>query len=204
MDAGWKSGQSGNPNGRPSGARNRGSYELRERLKARGGIEPAEFLSDLISNPHVTTECKIAASGQLMPYYHSKLGATPIPPSPVYVQEAISLPRPTNIREAYENILKLTEMKSQGHLDLATADSLIADQRVVLNAMVDEAKLLAAQGATSGDQVIRIEGGLPPIPGCDVIMPQLNGHRSLELTANPAPVPAPNDPHSHPTEPDKP
>jgi hypothetical protein len=31
-------------------ARNRGSYELRERLKARGGKDPAEFLSDIISN----------------------------------------------------------------------------------------------------------------------------------------------------------
>jgi hypothetical protein len=63
MDAGWKSGQSGNPNGRPSGARNRGSYELRERLKARGGKDPAEFLSDIISSSDASTECKIAASG---------------------------------------------------------------------------------------------------------------------------------------------
>jgi hypothetical protein len=43
MDAGWKSGQSGNPDGRPSGARNRGSYELRERLKARGGKDRQNF-----------------------------------------------------------------------------------------------------------------------------------------------------------------
>jgi hypothetical protein len=93
--------------GRPAGARNKSSYELRERLKARGDKDPAEFLSELVSGENEPKELRIAASGQLMPYYHSKLGATPIPPSPVYVQEAISLPRPTNIREAYENILKL-------------------------------------------------------------------------------------------------
>jgi hypothetical protein len=34
-------------------------------------------------------------------------------------------------------------MKASGQLDVATADSLINDQRVVLNAMVDEAKLIA-------------------------------------------------------------
>jgi hypothetical protein len=190
MDAGWKSGQSGNPDGRPKGARNRGSYELRERLKARGGKDPAEFLSDIISNSNASLECKIAASGQLMPYYHSKLGATPIPPSPVYMQEAVSLPRPTSIRSAYENILKLSEMKAQGQLDVATADGLIADMRVVLNAMVDEAKLVAAQGDPSKPQQIIITGGLPELPGTEVIMPQLNGHH-LELTATKDPVLAP-------------
>jgi hypothetical protein len=180
MDGGFKPGSSGNPNGRPSGARNRGSYELRERLKARGGKDPAEFLSDLITNSDASTECKIQASGQLMPYYHSKLGATPIPPSPVYVQEAVSLPRPTNIQSAYENILKLSAMKAQGQLDFATADSLINDQRVVLNAMVDEAKLAAAHDDPNADRRIIITGGLPPIPGCDVIMPQLNGHKTID------------------------
>jgi hypothetical protein len=118
MSANSGSFQPGN-DGRPKGARNRGSYELRERLKARGGKDPAEFLSDIISSPHATTECKIAASGQLMPYYHSKLGATPVPLPPQYF-EAVTLTRPTNIREAYENILKLSEMKAQGQLDVAT------------------------------------------------------------------------------------
>ena len=185
--------QPGN-DGRPKGARNRGSYELRERLKARGGKDPAEFLSDIISNSNASTECKIAASANLMPYYHSKLGATPIPPSPIYAQEAVSLPRPKTIREAYENVLKLSEMKAQGQLDVTTADSLIADQKTVLNAMVDEAKLLAAAGNPNQEQRIIIEGGLPPIPGTEVIMPVLNGHHQLELSATNEPAPASQPP----------
>ena len=126
---------------------------------------------------------RIAASGQLMPYYHSKLGATPVQPDPVYFELAVTLPRPTSIREACDNITLLSEMKAIGQLDVVSADSLISDQRVVLNAMVDEAKLFSAQGG-SPEQTIRIEGGLPPFPGTDVIMPDrdLNGHQ-LELTA---------------------
>jgi hypothetical protein len=161
--------------GRPAGARNRTSYELREKLKARGGKDPAEFLSDIISDKTQSTEVRVAASGQLMPYYHSKLGATPVPPSPVYVQEAVSLPKPTTIQLAYENIAHLAEMKALGKLDLATADSLINDQRVILNALIDEAKLIAAQGPTS-EMTIRIEGGLPTLPGTNIAMPLANGH----------------------------
>jgi hypothetical protein len=171
----WSPGQSGNPNGRPSGARNKTSYALRERLKARGDKDPAEFLSELVSNESEPKELRIAASGQLMPYYHSKLGAIPVQPDLVYFEQAVTLPRPTSIREAYENILKLTEMKALGQLDVVSADSLINDQRTVLNAMVDEAKLDAAQGG-SPEQVIRIEGGLPELPGTTILMPQLNGH----------------------------
>ena len=161
--------------GRPTGARNRSSYELREKLKARGDRDPAEFLSSIVSDNNQSTEVRIAASGQLMPYYHSKLGATPVPPPPVYVQEAVSLPAPSTIRQAYKNISRLSEMKAQGQLDFATADSLINDQRVILNALVDEAKLIAAQGPT-GDMTIHIEGGLPSLPGTNIAMPLANGH----------------------------
>jgi Family of unknown function (DUF5681) len=99
MDYGWKPGQSGNPNGRPSGARNKSSYQLRERLKERGDKDPAEFLSEIVSNEEDPKELRIAASRELMPYFYSKLGATPVPIPPQYVQEAVSLPRPKNIDE---------------------------------------------------------------------------------------------------------
>jgi hypothetical protein len=138
----------------------------------------------------------------LAPYLHSKNATKPVAPDPVYFEQAVTLSRPTNIREAYSNILQLSEMKAQGQLDVATADSLIADQRVVLNAMVDEAKLLAAQGDPNTPQQIIITGGLPQLPGNEnLIMPELNGH-SLELSAQPV-LPA-QGPQAHPPEPDKP
>jgi hypothetical protein len=161
------------------------------------------------------------ASAQLAPYLHSKNATKPVQPDPIFYEVAIDLPRPTNLSEAYANILKLSEMKAHGQIDVATADNLINDQRIVLNAMVDEAKLLAAQGDPNAEQRIVITGGLPPIPGCDVIMPQLNGHKTIDETGNLIPheqaneepkpalpgdtsLPVNPDPQSHPPEPDKP
>jgi hypothetical protein len=65
------------------------------------------------------------------------------------------------------------------------ADSLIADNKAILAALVEEAKLLAAQGGPR-EQTIRIEGGLPELPGTNVIMPhEMNGHviQAIESTA---------------------
>jgi hypothetical protein len=103
------------------------------------------------------------------PYLHSKNATKPVAPDPVYF-ETEAIPRPTSIAQACDNIALLSKKKATGQLDVVTADSLINDQRIILNAMVDEAKLLAATGDTNRDQV------LPTLPGTEVIMPQLNGH----------------------------
>jgi hypothetical protein len=50
-----------------------------------------------------------------------------------------------------------------------------------LNALVDEQKLAAAHDDPNADRKIIITGGLPPIPGCDVIIAQLNMVHSQEL-----------------------
>jgi len=48
---------------------------------------------------------------------------------------------------------------------------------------------IANSDAGSAEQTIRIEGGLPALPGTQVIMPKHNGHE-LELEAEPV-LPAP-------------
>jgi hypothetical protein len=137
----------------------------------------------------------------LAPYLHSKMASKPVPPDPAYIETAITLPRPTTIALASENIGKLSEMKLLGQLDFATADNLIADQRVILSALIDEAKLIATTGDPNRDQVIRIEGGLPPLPGTNITMPvisnghELNGH---DILAPPSPTPVPDPPAQDP------
>jgi hypothetical protein len=112
------------------------------------------------------------------------------------------LQKPKSIAQAYENILYLSDLKAKGEIDIESADSLINDQRVVLNAMVDEAKLIAARGDPTQPQRIIITGGLPQLPGCEsLIMPEINGH-SLELSAQPV-LPA-HGPQSHPPDQNKP
>jgi hypothetical protein len=160
--------------GRPPGARNKSSYDLRERLKTRGDKDPAEFLSEIVSNEDEPKELRIAAADKLMPYYYSKLGAIPVPADPVFIEQAVSFPRPETIAQATNNLNVLFDMKTTGQLDFATADSLIADQRVILNAMVDVVKALAQTGDPDRPQIISIVGGLPQLPGTSVVMPDLS------------------------------
>jgi hypothetical protein len=87
---------------------------------------------------------------------------------------SIPNPHPTTVAQVRANIDYLTQLKSTGKIDLEWADSFIADQRILHDSLVDEAKLLAANGDT-GDLTIRIEGGLPTLPGTDITMPLING-----------------------------
>ena len=189
----WVKGHPGNPNGRPSGSRNKRTTEVLELIKSAGHQDPLITLAELQAKSQ-DEGIRATAANMLAPYLHSKMGSTPVPPPPQYIEEAVSLPAPSTIRQAYENISRLAEMKALGKLDLATADSLINDQRVILNALVDEAKLLAASGDT-GTQVIRIEGGLPTLPGTNITMPQLNGHEALQAIEH-EPQPTNQDPSS--------
>jgi hypothetical protein len=110
----------------------------------------------------------------LMPYLYNKLAPIAPPPTLVILDEQVVIPhpRPTTLAEARENIAYLSELKAAGQIDRTWAESLITDQRALNDSLVDEAKLLAADAANA-DQVIRIEGGLPPLPGTDIIMPDL-------------------------------
>jgi hypothetical protein len=197
----FQSGNNANPTGRPVGSRNKRTAEVLDLIRAQGHKDPLITLSEL-QNSAEDEGIRATAANMLAPYLHSKLAAKPQAPDPVYIEEAVNLPRPTTIKQAYENIALLTEYKSQGKLDLVTADSLISDQKVILYALIDEAKLLAAQGGAP-EQVIRIEGGMPRAPGHEgIIMPPINGHQ-IDLQATTAIGPATHDPGSPPTSDDK-
>jgi hypothetical protein len=177
-------GQSGNLNGRPSGARNKRTQEILDLIKASGHKDPLLALSELVSSSK--DEAVVAqASSMLAPYLHSKLASKPTPPDPVYVEQALNLPAPSTIRQAYENIAQLSHMKAQGQLDIATATSLIEDQKVILYALIDEAKLLTVQGGAP-EQTIFIEGGLPALPGTNITMPpaRMNGKDAIDPDPN--------------------
>jgi hypothetical protein len=177
MPEGFVGFQAGNEFGksRPLGAPNKRSEELRRRLRDRGDTDPAEFLSSIVSSPNEPTELKIAASNGLLPYLYPKRGAVP---TSRYIDEPIQLPEPTTIEQANKNIAYISNLKAQGLIDLDFANSLIADNTTIANNLIAEEELkFKLYPPEERDTVIKIQGGLPSLPGAEnLIMPQLNGH----------------------------
>jgi hypothetical protein len=134
-------------------------------------------LSEIVHS-ETDTALVISAANVLAPYMHSKRGTTP---SPRYVEESITLPHPEpqTIEQANANIAYLSVQKVQGLISVDSADSIIGDnQKFVDNLIAEEElklKILSAQGGPR-EQTIHIEGGLPPLPGTDIIMPLSNGN----------------------------
>jgi hypothetical protein len=73
------------------------------RLEAKGDLDPAEFLSSVVSDVNESKEFRISAAGQLMPYWYSKCGAQPVL---LYIENDIRLPYPdpTILQHARANI----------------------------------------------------------------------------------------------------
>jgi len=160
---------------RPPGSPNKRTNELRYRLQNRGEVDPADFCSQIVSSPNEPTELKLQAANFLLPYLYPKRGAVA---TPRYIDEPVQLPEPVTIEQANKNIAYISNLKAQGLIDLDFANSLIADNTTIANNLIAEEELkFKLYPPEQHDQVIKIEGGLPRIPGAEnLIMPQLNGH----------------------------
>jgi hypothetical protein len=173
--------------GRPPGAANKRSEELRRRLRDRGDIDPAEFCSSIVSNTNESTELRLQASNFLLPYLYPKRGAVA---TPRYINDPVQLPEPTTIEQANRNIAYISNLKAQGLIDLDFANSLIADNTTIANNLIAEEELqFKISPPETRDTTIHITGGLPELPGCNVMMPQLNGHATNGHDVLAPPVP---------------
>jgi hypothetical protein len=174
-----------------------------QRLAKRGDRDPADILSEIASDEAERKELRIQAAAALLPYRYAKHGLLPAPPPLVYVEHPVELPHPraTEIRQVIENLEYLSALRRDGKLDLASADSLISDQRLIRDALIEEARLLITQGG-SPDQRIVITGGLPPLPlglgDRGIIMPD---HNSANVLDGYEPLNAPAAPPLPPTRP---
>jgi hypothetical protein len=123
-----------------------------------------------------------------------------------FIQTPIEVPAFSTCEEAEAFLLLLAQREAAQELDsvsVAAVSARVLDWMRSKRAGQElELKRLNADVST-GDQVIRIEGGMPPLPGTSVTMPELNG-KHLELTATKDPVSHPLDPPQvHPPDPNK-
>jgi len=177
--------------GRPPGSVNRRSEPLRIRLKERGDVDPADFCSSIVSSPNEPTELKLQAANCLLPYLYSKRGAvTP----PRYVEESLVVPEFTSVEIAEEFLAKIATLVAGGELDIQTGLELSQLTKAWIDskhaAKELDLKVISIEGGPS-EQTIRIEGGLPVLPGCEnLIMPVLDGKPVTNGHALTAPEPA--------------
>ena len=184
----WKKGVSGNPAGRP-----RGKAEHRKVLKARQEVFAAvaefvvdadknykssvQLLMDFANNEKLQPSLRISAAQAAAPYqFARKLSVAP----PQFIHTEVGVPDFDSIEAAESFLAELTTRVASAELDYQSSDEIARRvQGWINNKRADqelEVKRLNA-GQESGDQIIKIEGGLPSLPGTNVTMPhEANGH----------------------------
>jgi hypothetical protein len=151
-------------------------------------------------------ECKIAASGNLMPYLYSKLGA--ITPQR-FIETKIAVPDFQSIDDVEKFINHIARHVARGSLSFEHGKELadLARVWVTTHYADDELRIkLASASALDPSKALKIiiEGGLLSLPGCNISLAQLNGHQ-LELDAVATPtLPAQDPTIGHPDPPASP
>src|SRR5262249_48341413 len=168
-------GQIGNPNGRPLGSRNRRTKEIIQQIIESNNKDPLITLAE-ISSTHPDSAIRATAANMLAPYMHSKMQSTPVPR---FVEESFDIPTFSHLSDAEQFLAKITALVGQGRLDIQTGLELSSLAKAWLDAQYAREELAIKQfntGSTEHEQTIRIEGGLPALPGTNVTMPVLDGH----------------------------
>src|SRR5262245_54104806 len=170
--------------GRPRGSRNKRNEEIFHRLEERGDKDPADFLSELVTNEQEPKELRLQAANFLMPYKYSKRGA--LPPARFIDNLQIDVSEFTHVSDAENFLAKIALLVARGHLDIQQGQELAGLVKLWIDSQYakDELNYKISPPETR-DTTIHITGGLPALPGTNITMPVLNGNAVSEqlLTA---------------------
>jgi hypothetical protein len=190
----FQNGQIGNPNGRPVGSRNRRTKEIIDLIIKSENKDPLITLSEISSNDP-DSSIRAAAANMLAPYMHSKMQSTP---APRFIEDSLEVPEFTHLSDAESFLAKIAALVARGELDIQTGLELSTLAKNWLDAQYLREELAIKQintGSTGHEQTIRIEGGLPALPGTSITMPVVNGHSvSEQLLTAPTDVVPPDTP----------
>ena len=175
-------GESGNPSGW-QGGRQRRHREVFDEIKKLGHRDALITLSQ-IQHETQDVSLKIAAAAALAPYCHPKMQSTP---TPRFIDLQIEVPEFTHVSDAENFLAKIALIVARGHLDIQSGHELSALVKTWIDTQYAKDELqFKINPPEQHDQVIKIQGGLPQLPGCEnLIMPVINGHAVNEqlLTA---------------------
>ena len=180
-----KGGKCGNPFGRPLGSKNKTHQKYIESAL----IEFTKWMTDNFKfelDPDsklpesVQLLLAFARSDKIQPSLRIVAAQAASKHEAQFLFSPVHIPDFTNIEDAESFLLQLSKQEANREIDSRTAATITTRiQGWISNKRADEEleiKRLSA-GQDAGDQIIRIEGGLPPLPGTNVTMPhQLNGH----------------------------
>jgi hypothetical protein len=174
----WAPGQSGNPNGY-KGPRERRRKEVFDIIKGLGHKDALETLSYLQHNEQIEPGLRIAAAAALAPYCHPKMQATP---TPRFIDLQIDLPEFTHVSDAEAFLARIALLCAKGHLDIQSAQELSGLVKTWIDSQYQREELqFKIDPPEERDVHIRIEGGLPALPGTNVTMPHINGNDGYNL-----------------------
>jgi len=175
----WEPGHSGNPNGY-KGPRDRARREVFEKIKGLGHLDAIEILSTIANDQNAELGYRVAASSALVPYCHPKLQSLP---TLRWVETPIEVPEFIHLSDAESFLAKIAAMVARGELDIQTGLELSTLAKNWIDAQYAKEELqFKINPPEQRDTVIRVEGGLPALPGTNITMPMLdhgpvtNGH----------------------------
>jgi hypothetical protein len=191
----WKPGQSGNYHGRPRYAYHWDGQKIVEEDKteyknyesaikrdeyrrASAGLkldDPIEFQHKAMMDKSLPIGLRVAIAQNIAPYCHPRIGLISMPR---YVETPIEVPDFKAIEEAEDFLLVLSRRTGAGDLPLDTVSQITAQIAAWIHSRRQgqelEIKRLNAD-ASNATPVLRIEGGLPDLPGTNIIMPTPEG-----------------------------
>jgi hypothetical protein len=173
----FQPGQSGNPSGYKASTRRKGNAEIFYEIKDRGYLDPLITLAKL-QHESENESVRANAAAALAPYTHPKLQSIP---TPRFIDRPFKIPIFQTIEDAKSFLATIPSKIAAGELDLDFAESLTKSTVAWLQLQYAEMGIdlkAQAQGASSGDTTIHIEGGLPALPGTNITMPEINGSAS--------------------------
>ncbi len=128
----------------------------------------------------------------LAPYVHSKRGATIVPR---YVEHPIDIPEFQTVEDAEKFLGIIPSLLNSGQLDAQLAQDYSTLTRNWLSAQYEKQEFRLKEANANyqpGEHVIKIQGGLPALPGTNILLPNINNGERVNDTTLPLGPPEPS------------